>query len=78
MLPGLYRVRVPVVPKREDPPLPVEAILLPGDPAPAAIGGVVVRIDAVRVGPSGIVTLVIEIGGGSTPTAILAIDPTLP
>lgn len=75
---GLHRVRVAAVPGREDPPLPVETILVPGDPAPAAIGGVVVRIDAVRVGPSGLVTLIAEIGGGSAPSAILAIDPTLP
>jgi hypothetical protein len=75
---GLYRVRVASIPARDDPPLPVEPILLPGDPAPAPLGGVIVRIDTIRVGPSGIVTLVVEVGGGSAPTAILALDPTLP
>jgi hypothetical protein len=73
---GLYRVVIPKIPSRTDPPLAVEPILLPGDPAPG--GGVIVRLDAVRVGPGGGITVVAGIGGGTASSAILHFLPTVP
>jgi hypothetical protein len=75
---GLYRTRVSRIPKKTDPPLEVEPVLVPGDPAPAPLGGVVVRIDAPRVGPSGVVSVVAGIGGGAAASAILQFVPALP
>jgi hypothetical protein len=69
---GLYRVQVPRIPRKSDDPLVVEAILRPGDPVPAPVGGVVVGLSAPRVGPGGIVTVVAGIGGGAAASAILA------
>jgi hypothetical protein len=76
--PGLYRVTLARVPRRGDDPLPIEPVLLPGDPAPSPLGGVIVRLDAPRTGPSGIVTIVAGIGGGSASSAILQFIPVLP
>jgi hypothetical protein len=75
---GLYRVTVAKPPRKSDAPLPVEPVLLPGDPAPAPLGGVVVRMDAPRVGPSNTVSLVVGVGGGAATTAIVQFLPTLP
>jgi hypothetical protein len=72
---GLYRVMVPKAPHKSDAPFVVESVLLPGDPAPAPLGGVIVRLDALRVGPSGVVTVVAGIGGGTTAGAILQVAP---
>jgi hypothetical protein len=68
---GLYRTIVSSIPRKEDAPLPVEPILIPGDAAPASLGGVVVRLDALRVGPGGAISAVADIGGGTTSSAIL-------
>jgi len=46
-------------------------VLVPGDPAPGGLGGVVVRIDALRVGPGGAVSVIAGLGGGSTSGVIL-------
>ncbi len=73
---GLYRVQVPRIPRKSDDPLTVEAVLLPGDPVPPPVGGVVVGLSAPRVGPGGLVTVVAGIGGGSAAGAILAFTPT--
>jgi hypothetical protein len=39
---------------------------------------VIVRLDAPRVGPGGVVTAVAGIGGGSAATVILQFAPSLP
>jgi hypothetical protein len=75
---GLYRVGVSRIPRKRDEPLAVEPVLLPGDPAPPDVGGVIVRLDAPRVGPGGVVTAVAGIGGGAAATVILQFAPSLP
>jgi hypothetical protein len=70
---GLYHVHVSAIPKRSDAPLEVEPVLLPGDPTP--LGGVIVRLGAPRVGPSGTVSVVADIGGGTATSAILQFAP---
>jgi hypothetical protein len=75
---GLYRVRVARIPRKEDPPLEIEPVLLPGDPAPPPLGGVVVRVDAPRVGPSGTVAVVMGVGGGAASSAVVQFQPALP
>jgi hypothetical protein len=71
--PGLYRVKVDA-PPGPDEVLPVEAVLRPGDVLPGDIGGVVVRMDRPRVGPTGIVSVVVTIGGGRASSALLEFD----
>ena len=68
---GLYRAIVPKIPGKADAPLAVEPILVPGDPAPSTLGGVIVRLDALRVGPGGSISVIADIGGGTTASAIL-------
>jgi len=75
---GLYRAHLGKIPGRLDPPVEIEPVLLPGDPAPAAIGGVIVTLDAPRVGPSGTITIVAGIGGGTATSAILQFVPGVP
>ncbi|HXJ37213.1 MAG TPA: hypothetical protein VMS22_24555 [Candidatus Eisenbacteria bacterium] len=75
---GLYRVRVDAIPRRDDAALAIEPVLLPGDPVPPPLGGVVVRVDAPRVGFAGAVTAVVEAGGGTASSAIVQIDRSLP
>jgi hypothetical protein len=67
---GLYRVAVPRIPRKTDVPV-VEAVLRPGDPVPAPVGGVIVGLSAPRVGPGGIVSIVAGVGGGAAASAIL-------
>jgi len=75
---GLYRAHLGKIPGRLDPPVEIEPVLLPGDPAPVAIGGVIVTLDAPRVGPSGTITIVAGIGGGTATSAILQFVPGVP
>ena len=72
---GLYRVQVPKAPHKSDAPFTIESVLLPGDPAPAPLGGVIARLDALRIGPSGMVTVVASVGGGTATSAILQLVP---
>jgi hypothetical protein len=68
---GVYRVTVDKIPAKTDPALSIEPVLLPGDPAPGGLGGVVVRIDTLRVGPGGAISVIAGLGGGSTSGVIL-------
>jgi hypothetical protein len=68
---GVYRVTVDKIPAKTDPALPIEPVLVPGDPAPGGIGGVVVQINALRVGPGGAVSMIAGLGGGATSAVIL-------
>jgi hypothetical protein len=49
--------------------------LIPGDPAPTSVGGVIVRLDGLRVGPGGTISAIADIGGGTTSSAILEFGP---
>lgn len=75
---GLYRMVIPRIPRRTDPPLTIEPVLRPGDPAPGTIGGTVVRLSALRAGPSGEITVVADIGGGAAANAVLHFVPSVP
>jgi hypothetical protein len=72
---GLYRAIVTAIPGKSDAPLPIEPILIPGDPAPTSVGGVIVRLDGLRVGPGGTISAIADIGGGTTSSAILEFGP---
>ena len=68
---GVYRVKLDKIPGKSDPALAIEPVLVPGDPSPGGLGGVVVGIDTLRVGPGGAVSVVARLGGGATSGAIL-------
>ncbi len=68
-------MQVPKAPHKSDAPFTIESVLLPGDPAPAPLGGVIARLDALRIGPSGMVTVVASVGGGTATSAILQLVP---
>jgi len=68
---GVYRVTVDRIPGKTDPALSIEPVLVPGDPAPGGLGGVVVRIDSLRVGPGGVVAVIVGVGGGATSGAVV-------
>jgi hypothetical protein len=70
---GLYRVRAPEIPARDESASPIEPVLRPGDPAPSPVGGAVVGITSPRVGPGGVLTVVVDVSGGNAPSALIAL-----
>ena len=70
---GLYRVSAAAVPAAQDPPLPVAALLAPGDAL--AGGGTILDVGRPSTADDGTVGATLQIVGGASPTAIVTIAP---
>lgn len=70
---GLYRVSAATVPASTDPPLPVEALLAPGDTL--ATAGTILDVGHPSTAGDGTVATTLQLVGGGTPAAIVTIAP---